>query len=473
MENSIIIITVLISLSYISERLCNLLKLYLPEKWISSLKSNNKVKEKKREKKILLISILSGIITSSLFFVSITQDEFKSIFSFDMGEWWQTTLIIILTGVLLSFGSKFWHDLLDIVMSIKNIKQTKAEEKLKSSPSKETQIETPEDDVFKNLSHEEQRKIINECIRVEASNLKKEYPEIQGMSARRKIIKDRSQNYYCLHIDIIKKKTEIKYSDMLPASINFKTSDNKSYKIPTAITGVGKNELSQFIGDGEMPKKLGLSCSRKDSKRTGTIGLKVYKDGIPYLLSCYHVLCAPEMEKGTVEFNSNANSPQSNIVISPGTKDGDNNQEIAEVTEGYLSNHVDVAIARLKDVTYLDNEYYKNNGKPQGLLKLTHEHTSKQISVKLFGKTSGMKRGRLIDHYQEIVYFNDYPDNTIKELYGLIVTEKISGSGDSGATVLNRRNEIIGLLVGGNDNNSYVIPIDRIFNKLRLDNNLN
>ena len=334
--------------------------------------------------------------------------------------------------------------------------------------------ESIETNRFRSLSNEEQRKVIHNLIQEKASGLKNEFPEIQGFSARKKLIRDVTQSYYALHIDVIEKKQEKSNTDIIPTQIRFIAKDNHVYAIPTDITGVGENRIAHFIGDNEMPKKLGLSCSRKGDFSCGTIGLKVYKNGIPHLLSCYHVLCEPEMNNEITTFSSGSSVTNTITVVSPGTReDGANCKEIAEITEGVLNNSLDVALARLKDNNDLVNEYFNHNGTPNGRVELTTEDTSGKITVKLFGRTSEKRRGKLTDHYQDIVYFNNYPSGTISELHGLIVTEKISEPGDSGATVVNNQNEIIGLLVGSNSKKSYLIPINRIFRKLKLDKNLN
>jgi len=325
---------------------------------------------------------------------------------------------------------------------------------------------------FKNLSKDEQRRLIHYYIKENASELKNEYPEIQGFSVRKKLVKNQPQNYYCLHIDVIKKKCKKNETDNLPHHILFKAKDKLHYNIPTDITGVGKNQISMFIGEYEMPKKLGLSCSRKGDFPNGTIGLKIYKNGVPYLLSCYHVLCEPEMNSGITIIDSNTIFDNNAIIISPGTSDGNDHNEIADVTEGILNNTLDVALAKLRNNDDLDNEYYNYNGTPNGRIELSSEDTANKITVKIYGRTSGKKTSKLHDHYQDIVYFNNYPSGTISELHGLIVTDSISKPGDSGATVVNKDNKLIGLLVGSNSNKSYLIPINRIFRKLKLDKNV-
>lgn len=66
-----------------------------------------------------------------------------------------------------------------------------------------------------------------------------------------------------------------------------------SYSPPTSINKCTQTNV----------KRLGCSISRLGSNATGSIGLKVYKDGLPHILSCFHVLCAPELSKGLLTFS--------------------------------------------------------------------------------------------------------------------------------------------------------------------------
>jgi hypothetical protein len=106
-------------LSQVSERIGNFLKLYLPQKVFGNLDIKEKLpyKEKIRERKILLVSFVAGLITTLLFFaayITPAQDDSKQpLWVCYVFERWYATIPIM--AFFLSFGSKFWHDLLDIL----------------------------------------------------------------------------------------------------------------------------------------------------------------------------------------------------------------------------------------------------------------------------------------------------------------------------------------------------------------------
>ncbi len=131
-EGLISLVVILLPLSFISERLTNFLKLIIPSDWFGNLKDreNNLGLEKKRELKILSISLLSGMIVA----YAVKADLFAILNQGTIG-WGHGTkgLLWILgcfaTGIFLSWGSKFWHDLLDMLLEIKNARKALSETK--------------------------------------------------------------------------------------------------------------------------------------------------------------------------------------------------------------------------------------------------------------------------------------------------------------------------------------------------------
>ncbi|MBK8954086.1 MAG: hypothetical protein IPM34_00830 [Saprospiraceae bacterium] len=142
------IVVTLFMLSLITEKVSNFIKLNIPS---LSLKIPEDTDwEKKREKKIQLLSGIIGILVALLcnadFFQliktqgamiplnSITDFSFKSI------------LGCLITGLFLSQGSKFFHDLLDTLLYYKNVKRAlyskqEIENKLLQSPDSYTASE--------------------------------------------------------------------------------------------------------------------------------------------------------------------------------------------------------------------------------------------------------------------------------------------------------------------------------------------
>lgn len=137
MDSNVLVslLVILLPLSFISERITNLVKLFLPTSNFLSIgnvryRENNPLLEKKRERRIFLISLLSGELVAfslkaDLFTIlnsgKFGWDEPASGFSWIIG--------CLFTGFFLSWGSKFWHDLLGIILEAKNMRRAIIDEK--------------------------------------------------------------------------------------------------------------------------------------------------------------------------------------------------------------------------------------------------------------------------------------------------------------------------------------------------------
>lgn len=376
--------------------------------------------------------------------------EIKSLDEIKLDQYWLGVIAFV-------FGAKATQSFFESKFAVPSLNKKKNDED-DDSPK----------DPFMELSGNVQKSIINEFIAQESQNLKIKYPELQGLSALQKEISGVKQSFYSIHFSIIKKSQVLVSQFSIPSYFPFKASDGIIYNIPTDITGIGVVSFSYYTGNGEMPKKLGLSCSRQLAKRNGiievgSIGLKVLKDKEPYLLSCYHVLYAPEFSQGIINIDNNVIIADDSI-ISPGDYDrnGDPPKIIAHVTEGIFTNYVDAAIAKLLPQNSLDCSYYNDNGKPVGILRLTENHAKNSLDVKIVGRTSGLRVGHIIDNYEGTTFIDDHTFNE------LIVCSKMSDAGDSGATVTDFQNNVIGMLLADSDYRSYIIPIESVLNTLKI-----
>jgi hypothetical protein len=135
------IIMIVFAFSMISERLANLIKLYLPTaimflrghrlkpqvynnkniSWLLlsqlNLKQENEYLEMIRKRIILTISLICGLLIATVF-QDVISALLKNDSSNDAPNPW---LVISGFGMLFSFGSKFWHDILDFILFSKNI----------------------------------------------------------------------------------------------------------------------------------------------------------------------------------------------------------------------------------------------------------------------------------------------------------------------------------------------------------------
>ena len=114
------IVVILFTLSLIAERIGNLIKLFF-----SSTRDRawTEESEKRRELKVLIIALSSGMIVSAVagadLFILI--DKAKLV-NYPLKDW-RSIPGIVLSGFFISLGSKFWHDMLDIVLQFSELKK--------------------------------------------------------------------------------------------------------------------------------------------------------------------------------------------------------------------------------------------------------------------------------------------------------------------------------------------------------------
>ncbi|MFI5405628.1 MAG: hypothetical protein ACHQ1D_03855 [Nitrososphaerales archaeon] len=127
----ITIVTILFALSLISERISNLLKLQIKK---FRIEPSDEIKKKEKERDIMWLALISGLFVSIVsgadFFTLINEAKLVSIFN--IGDpslpMLRTLMGIFLSGVFISMGSKFWHDILDIVLEFSNLRKYRSRE---------------------------------------------------------------------------------------------------------------------------------------------------------------------------------------------------------------------------------------------------------------------------------------------------------------------------------------------------------
>jgi hypothetical protein len=130
MEKFITVTMVLLILSMITEKIGNFLKMS-EVSWIKSWMKTNKSED--RERKIQTLSMLTGtavalVAKANIFEIYSGHAEFEFFWSrsdFEQGYTHVASSIIgsLFCGMFLSLGSKFFHDLLDMLLQVKNLKR--------------------------------------------------------------------------------------------------------------------------------------------------------------------------------------------------------------------------------------------------------------------------------------------------------------------------------------------------------------
>ena len=202
----------------------------------------------------------------------------------------------------------------------------------------------------------------------------------------------------------------------------------------------------------------------KHNVSTGTLGCIVTKKkksfGRDYfILSNNHVIADAN------------NAPIGTPIIQPQYKTGN------EETVAYLSdfikidfagffyepvNYVDVAIARVTKKSLISNKIFGI-----GVIKGS-SNADLGLKVKKVGMKTGLTEGEIttIGVTEEQLFENRTKRAIFKDI---IVSDIYSRSGDSGSCVLNKNNEIIGILTGGNQTSTSINDINIVLEKLHID----
>jgi hypothetical protein len=301
--------------------------------------------------------------------------------------------------------------------------------------------------------------IIEETIKTNGENLIESFPNVTGLSVRNKIIEGRETQDCALIFKVIRKDVNLSYG-MIPSYLIFKSLDGKTYKIITDVIEEKPPENNgAAVAFDDSPFPLGNSISREFDLSTGSCGLLLNKlggDQDKYLMSCYHVFCAPELKCNNKTFSGNSANLRCASVEDNGTN------IVGEVVEGLMNITSDFAISRIDKNFQFKNSLFGWEVSPENFAWVLPR--DKGRIIKMSGRTSGKRQGKIKSHYssQKVYYCN----RKITQYFtGLVEIDNISKGGDSGAAVLDENDNVIGLIIASNLESSYVLPVrDYIIN---------
>ena len=328
----------------------------------------------------------------------------------------------------------------------------------------------------KDIPVEVPENIIKEAIDKNSKTWMDQY-SVMGVALGKKKISGIMNGVNCI---VFKPKTKIDtdkidQTKMIPDYIQFRASDGNLYSIPTDVQQTGGTIRSSYLQpavlntcSGLNPKRPGCSVSRVNSNIAGTIGVKVYKNNQDYILSCYHVLCEPELNLGIDSFDiNNANETG---IISPGKLDGGlSTNVIGSISEGKINNYLDCAIGVLNNSGNVSENICLIDTAPNQVLIIDNSHVQEKYEIKIVGRTSGFQLGNITSSYcsATIEYFIKGKWET-KFITGLIGTTRISDDGDSGAAVIDDFGNLIGIVVASAPYETYIIPIVPILSEFNI-----
>lgn len=436
-------LVILLILSLITEKFSNIIKLFFPS---VRLQESDPGKEKKREKSIQLIAIGSGIAIAIMSGANIFE-----LFKNNFGWFWKSepgtdytnadlTIAIlgcILTGFFLSFGSKLFHDLLDLVLEIKNLKR---------------KINEKNDWEFNNIKEVEEYLIKNDAVDFKAFV----DSQLKNIANREYHVEDFDNKTATLYVS--------KETTGVPGMLFYKSSAGKVIPIKVNVV-VSKAPIETLS-----VVKPSQNIKNYDQTQSGAIFYPVrYKDSL-HFLTCYHVVWHngqdwDAFEKGDRDY----------VVLQ-------DNKKLGEVSYAIKNYRFDIAF--IKPEADFKPSYIMPNTPYDGLRPLDMDllPTLKGKKVKIVSRFDNNKQPSNSYHIKNGVIseinVNDvnikYPDGNIKTLDKLVKITTNNGiafslKGDSGAMVFDDDQNAIAMIVAGNQiDTSFAIPVGQIFKEFNL-----
>ena len=411
----------------------------------------------------------------------------------------------LLTAVAISLGAPFWFDVLNKFMVIRSTvkpheksPEESSEDRQNRSDKGNRQTEAVLSDMegmlkgfnaavtpsnqkkFEALSEEEQHRVMAEAIDENEEKWKTIYSNVASLATGNKYTAGTITAIKCIVFYVKEKITDEKQlaqTDAIPDQVEY-----KGFKIPTDVQPQkdmprGENFSPPPLDPTEIHNRMpGCGISRLDSEELGSLGMVVYredKDGnrTHYLLSCFHVLCSSEFRNNLTEVSGNKFHGDPGVVCPSLFDDRNRASEniVADMSEGIITSFVDAAIAKIRHKDSISD--LKGLKKPIEVYDLVAKDENK-LTVCMRGRVSTptskvVKSGKVkhINSNPTILYI--FPNNIVqRDMKRLIQTEKISDKGDSGGPVFTEDGKLIGIIVAGSSEYSYIIPIKHIMNRL-------
>lgn len=474
-EKYIGLVILLFFLSMICERVADFLKHYLSDAntgfgyrlgkklGIGNLLvkgENDSLIEDKRYYRILKINIWCGFLTALALHADIfsilrnTTDPWAGIgwekytmiwekkweWDWSMFYSWLPVLVgFFATGFFISFGSKFWHDLLDIILQIKNYKRIMADpETYKVSDVGQF------DEVVSTSSYKSVLAAYDEA--------KRQWAEVKEV-----ITLMYKWDQYGYYIEArLSKNTDAITS---PFIYHLEKGASQSIRVSKVIT----KDLPKAVN-------LNLSDSIFNSAHTaekGTMGCLVKQVGKNDIavLTCFHNIVEPShgytfrYSDGLVATMTDKTTTLSGKVINA-IRDNEIDAALISIdksTAGKITNQIS-GFGRIRAV-----------GAPLLEADLTH-HPRKKLSF--CGLMTKNGNGELSGVYCDvnIEYGRGLGSHKLQNLIAVSKDGKaVSIPGDSGSSVIDEESNLVGFVVAADEEYTYVIPAWKVFDKMGLE----
>lgn len=383
--------------------------------------------EERREQLILPLSFLVGITVAVL-----SWGWFEPFFKSQNFEV-HPLLGSSFAGIFLSFGAKFWHDLLDLLFAVKNIRRNLASANpldFSKGMQREAYLTVEEKTLAEAIIQEERNKLLTQysSALVELSPLLIRDPRSGGG-----------------------------YKYVIAAYFR----DKRPSGFPDYFRAPGTNvwiavKAIEDIGLPKAQRSPGYMVRNTTSFRHGSFGCIIQlEDGKKYILTCAHVLVD---EPGKIDEQQVISSTR---VWVGGTG------EVLPVFQFFLGGVVGLDYALVGPVDERYSNEVANLRSLQDSRSISAVDEGKVVAVSVARHAKVIEKPCVLKSYhlpeQQIVF----QDGSIQLLKQLIRIEKITEAGDSGSIVYDDQDRVFGMVVAADDHFTYLLNIVAILGEIK------
>ncbi|MGG9962061.1 hypothetical protein [Ferruginibacter sp. SUN106] len=274
----------------------------------------------------------------------------------------------------------------------------------------------------------------------------------------------------CLVIFVIEKinLNQLDASNSVPTSISYKgfqiMTDVKPVKEPATHNFIQHQNHEELKPDINFnPIAIGASISNntpnKPSSGYGTRTMRVKKNSKDYLLSCFHVLLYNRIFSAG-DFTYNGSIDEQAVFPSPIKNTAfPRNRFTHPVVEGELNGFYDYGLVELQSPFEIANNF--DGTAITEFVKRAEVDEYIDTQVTIIGATSYKQTGKITSIKAEIeVECRGFQ----RKYFDVLVSEKISMGGDSGAPVITTDNKLLGYVIAGNERDvSFILPFYYLF----------
>jgi hypothetical protein len=291
-------------------------------------------------------------------------------------------------------------------------------------------------------------KILQQYCEENYLELKRKYPNIVGLHVDKKVKMNKKMRIYSIVFHVLKKNPDVNYNS-IPPYLEIIFLDNLICKIPTDII-----ERNHFKLQSAYP---GCKVLNSISNEIGSCSIFLKKDNDVIAVSNMHVM-GYQFITDSISYVPDLGNNLPKVVI------GQDQSISGTVFRGAFNNRLDVAFCKIAPADHQKiSNIVPGVGKIQGFYNATNNY-NKNKEVKVYGNVSKLQTSRIKDVSTTLEF--DYSINNrsfYHIFYGVSCLEdSVTSAGDSGGIVIMNDDQIIGIVIGSDGNNTYYLPYIRI-----------